>query len=219
MSFTLVTLEQTSYLDALMFQENFFNAQLNKKANGEQTSNTLILLEHNPVYTLGKSGKKENLLTPIENIDAEFHQTDRGGDITFHGPGQLVGYPIFDLDSFSIRTKEFVSTLEQIIIDCLAEYQLTGTTIESAPGIYIVEENKKPRKICALGLKVSRNVTMHGFAFNVNTNLDYFKNIIPCGLQDKDVTSLSAELGRKIDMQEFQAKLISHMEQHFGKIA
>ena len=219
MSFTLITLEPTSYLDALMFQENFFNAQLEKKAKGEKTSNTLMLLEHTPVYTLGKSGNKGNLIVPIEEIDAEFHQSDRGGDITFHGPGQLVGYPIFDLDNLGIGTKEYVEILEICIIDCLAEYNLKGTLIKETPGVWIEEENKKPRKICAIGIKVSRHITMHGFAFNINTDLSYFKNMIPCGLADKEVTSLQKELGKEINMLEIQKKILIQFQKHFGEIA
>lgn len=215
MSFNLITLDPTDYTIALTFQENFFNASLEKKINGKKTSNHLIFLEHTPVYTLGKSGDIENLKVPIEETDAVFHRTSRGGDITFHGLGQLVGYPIFDIDSFQLSTREYVELVEQCIIDCIAEYGLKGERIDGASGVWLVEEGKKPRKICALGIKVSRHITMHGFAFNVNTDLSYFENIIPCGLDDKEVTSLQKELGKEMDMLSVQQALLKQFQKHF----
>jgi lipoyl(octanoyl) transferase len=216
MSYTLITLEPTDYLDALMFQENFFNAQLEKKAKGEKTVNTLILLQHTPVYTLGKSGDSGNLKVPVEETGAEFYQTKRGGDITFHGPGQLVAYPIFDTANYNISIREFVAKLEQCVIDCISEYGLTGERIEDASGVWMDASNDKARKICAVGLKVSRGVSMHGLAFNINTDLSYFDHIVPCGLDDKSVTSLEKELGKKIDFREVQNKLIAQFEKHFS---
>ena len=215
MSFTLITLEPTDYLDALMFQENFFNAQLEKKAKSVKTNNTLILLQHTPVYTLGKSGKEANLKVPIGETGAEFFKTKRGGDITFHGPGQLVGYPIFDIDTFNMSTKQYVETLEQCIIDCIAEYGLVGTRIDDASGVWLDADGDNPRKICAVGLKISRHISMHGFAFNINTDLSFFDNIIPCGLNDKGVTSLSKELGKEMDFYEVQERLIELFKKHF----
>ena len=215
MSYTIITLEPTNYLDALTFQENFFNAQLEKKANSEETENTLILLQHTPVYTLGKSGDISNLKVPIEETGAEFYQTKRGGDITFHGPGQLVVYPIFDIENFGISVREYVAKLEQCVIECIAEYGLKGERIEDASGVWLDEGNKKARKICAVGLKVSRGISMHGLAFNINTDLSYFDHIVPCGLDDKSVTSLEKELGKKLDFFEVQKKLIAQFEKHF----
>ena len=215
MSFTLITLDPTNYLDALLFQETFFNAQLEKKDKGENTSNTLILLQHTPVYTLGKSGDINNLKVPIEETGAEFYQTKRGGDITFHGPGQLVVYPIFDTENFGISVREYVEKLEQCVIDCIAEYGLKGERITEASGVWLDAETENARKICAVGLKVSRGISMHGLAFNINTDLSYFDHIVPCGLDDKSVTSLEKELGKKMDFYEVQGKLIAQFEKHF----
>ena len=216
MSFTTITLEPTNYMDALMFQENFFNAQLVKKAKGEKTSNTLILLQHTPVYTLGKSGDISNLKVPIEETGAEFYKTKRGGDITFHGPGQLVVYPIFDTENYDISVREFVVKLEQSVIDCIAEFGLKGARVNAASGVWLDAGNENERKICAVGLKVSRGISMHGLAFNINTDLSYFDHIVPCGLDDKSVTSLEKELGKKMDFFEIQGKLIAQFEKHFN---
>lgn len=215
MSFTTIILDCTNYVDALMFQENFFNAQLEKKAKDEKTSNTLILLEHPLVYTLGKSGDESNLKVPIEETGAEFYKTKRGGDITFHGPGQLVVYPIFDVENYRMSVRVFVEKLEQCVIDCIAEYGLKGSRISDASGVWLDAENENARKICAVGLKVSRGITMHGLAFNINTDLSYFDHIVPCGLADKSVTSLEKELGKKMDFFEVQQKLITQFEKHF----
>lgn len=215
MSFTVITLEPTGYLDALMFQENFFNAQLEKKAKDEKTTNTLILLQHTPVYTLGKSGNTENLKVPIEETGAEFFNTKRGGDITFHGPGQLVVYTVFDIDSYNMSTRQFVETLEQCVIDCIAKYGLKGTRINDASGVWLDADGENPRKICAVGLKISRHISMHGLAFNINTDLSYFDNIVPCGLENKGVTSLSKELGKEMDFYKVQEELITIFKKQF----
>ena len=215
MSFTIITLDPTNYFDALVFQENFFNAQLEKKNNGEKTSDTLIFLQHTPVYTLGKSGDINNLKIPLEETGAEFYQTNRGGDITFHGPGQLVVYPIFDTENYGIRVREYVAKLEQCVIDCIAEFGLKGERIDDASGVWLDAGNEKARKICAVGLKVSRGISMHGLAFNINTDLNYFDHIVPCGLDDKSVTSLEKELGKKMDFFEVQNKLIAQFQKQF----
>jgi len=216
MTFNLITLEETSYLNGLMLQENLFNAQLEKKAKAEPTTNYLILLQHQPVYTLGKSGDIENLKVPIEKTDAEFFRTNRGGDITFHGPGQLVGYPIFDLDSIELGTKEYVEKLEDCVIECIKGYGLLGTRIDGASGVWVDSDSAYPRKICALGIKVSRGITMHGFALNINTDLGYFDNIVPCGLDDKAVTSMSKELNKPIDFWKVQQRLQEIIENKFN---
>jgi lipoyl(octanoyl) transferase len=215
MGFNLLILETTAYLNALILQENLFNAQLEKKAKGESTNNFLIFLQHTPVYTLGKSGDLNNLKVPIEEIDAEFYRTNRGGDITYHGPGQLTGYPIFDLEYFGIGVRNYVELLEQCVIDCIAHYGLKGERIDGASGVWIAADSDRPRKICAVGIKISRGITMHGFAFNIKTDLSYFENIIPCGIDDKEVTSLEKELNREIDYREVESVLLQCFEKNF----
>lgn len=171
----------------------------------------LIFCEHPHVYTLGKSGSEDNLLAnqaKLEAEDATFYKINRGGDITYHGPGQLVGYPIFDLDHFFTDIHKYLRFLEESIIMTLAEYGIKAGRVDGWTGVWLdVDDMQKARKICAIGVKCSRWVTMHGFAVNVNSDLNYFKNIIPCGIQDKAVTSLSNELGHEVDMEEFKAKL------------
>lgn len=209
-------LDVTSYGEALLFQEELFNAQLEKLDAGKPTSNTLIFLQHYPVYTLGKSGDIKNLKIPIEETGAEYFETNRGGDITFHGPGQLTGYPIFNLKEFDMGVKEYVYTLEQCVIDCIASYGIKCKRIEDASGVWISAQTKIPRKICAIGIKVSKGITMHGFALNINTNLSYFENIIPCGLEDKGVTSLKKELGKEMDFVEVCDRLLGYFKKHFS---
>lgn len=216
MKFDILQLDKTSYQDALMLQENLFNAQLEKLTNNEATTNTLIILQHNPVYTLGKSGNVENLKIPIEDTDAEFYRTSRGGDITYHGPGQLTVYPIFDLKTFNISVREYVEMLEQCVIDCIKKYGLIGKRVEGASGVWIDAGSSNERKICAVGIKLSRGISMHGIAFNVKTDLSYFDNIVPCGLEDKGVTSLEAEMGKDISLQEVQKSLLKEFEKKFS---
>jgi len=165
---------------------------------------TLIFVEHPHVYTLGKSGSENNLLLnsiQLKAKDALFYRIDRGGDITYHGPGQIVGYPIFDLDVIKIGLKEYIYRLEEAIINTVGEFGITSSRLEGGTGVWLDPGIKgKARKICAIGVKASRFITMHGFAFNVNTDLTYFNNINPCGFTDKGVTSLSKELGGDQDM-------------------
>ncbi|RMG83027.1 MAG: lipoyl(octanoyl) transferase LipB [Bacteroidetes bacterium] len=181
----------------------------------------LLFCEHPPVYTLGKSGSMDHLLMKEDELEAgqiEFFKINRGGDITFHGPGQIVGYPIFDLDHFFNDVHKYVRYLEEAVIRTLAEYDLEGYRIKDFTGVWLPETAALPkRKICAIGVHLSRWVTMHGFAFNVNTALNYFQNIIPCGIndQDKTVTSLSRELGRDIEIEEVKTKLKRHFAQLF----
>jgi lipoyl(octanoyl) transferase len=168
------------------------------------TPGTLIFVEHPHVYTLGKSGSENNLLIDYIQLkanDASFYRIDRGGDITYHGPGQIVGYPIFDLEMIKIGLKEYIHKLEEAIIKTLREYGISGSRLDGGTGVWLDPEIKgKARKICAIGVKASKYVTMHGFAFNVNTNLSYFNHINPCGFTDKGVTSLERELGEKQDI-------------------
>lgn len=180
--------------------------------------NHLVFVEHPHVYTLGKSGKPENLLLDelgLKQKNATYHKINRGGDITYHGPGQLVGYPILDLDNFFTDIHLYLRTLEEAIILTLADYGISSGRYTGFTGVWLDADNEKARKICALGVRCSRWVTMHGFAFNVNTDLNYFKNIIPCGIDDKDVTSMERELGFKLDMEEVKSKLGQHIASLF----
>ncbi|HEV7622314.1 MAG TPA: lipoyl(octanoyl) transferase LipB [Flavisolibacter sp.] len=182
------------------------------------TKNYLLFVEHTPVYTLGKSGKMENVLISKEERDErgiDFFHTNRGGDITFHGPEQIVGYPILDLEKFYTDIGRYLRELEEVIIRTLAEYDINAVRSAGETGVWLeAEEKTKARKICAMGVRCSRWITMHGFALNVNTDLNYFNHIIPCGIQDKKVTSMKKELGYEIDVQEVKNKLINN----FGKV-
>lgn len=179
------------------------------------TPNYLLFLEHPHVFTLGKSGKQENLLldeSGLKEKNATFYKINRGGDITYHGPGQLVGYPILDLDNFFTDIHKYLRLLEETVILTLAEYEIEAGRIEGLTGVWLDPIRQvNPRKICALGVKSSRWVTMHGFAFNINSDLNYFGNIIPCGIDDKAVTSLQKELGREIPMEEVKEKMKKHL--------
>ena len=188
------------------------------KANdlGAYEAGWLLLVEHNPVYTLGKSGKSENMLVSEEylrSIGAEFFHIDRGGDITFHGPGQVVGYPILDLEQVGIGLREYIDSIEGAVIDLCAEYDIVAGRVEGASGVWLDGGTSRARKICAIGVKWSRYVTMHGFALNVNTDLRYFNHINPCGFADRGVTSLQKELGREVSMEEVKEKVINHLSE------
>lgn len=184
------------------------------------TPNYFLLCEHPHVYTLGKSGKQDNLLIDENQLNqksATFYKINRGGDITYHGPGQIVGYPILNLDYFFNDIHKYMRCLEEVIILTLAEYNITATRIEKLTGVWLDANDKvKARKICAFGVRCSRWVTMHGFAFNVNANLDYFNNIIPCGINDKQVTSLNQELGYDLNMDEVKEKVSRNFEKVFS---
>jgi lipoyl(octanoyl) transferase len=184
------------------------------------TVNYLLFVEHPPVYTLGKSGNEDNILMSQQELKIngiEFFHINRGGDITFHGPEQLVGYPILDLDKFKTDIGWYLRSLEEVIIMTMAEYGLTGERSKGETGVWIEPGIKgKERKICAMGIKCSRWITMHGFALNVNTDLNYFNNIIPCGIQNKQVTSLEKELGKKVSMEEVKEKMKRNFEEVFA---
>lgn len=183
------------------------------------TSNFLLFVEHPPVYTLGKSGEISNVLISEEERERrgiEFFHTNRGGDITFHGPGQVVGYPILDLEKFYTDIGRYLRNLEEVIIRVMAHYGLKGERSPGETGVWLDPFIKgKERKICAMGVRCSRWITMHGFAFNVNTDLGYFNNIVPCGIQDKQVASLENELGYKVDMDEVKSLIIKEFERVF----
>ena len=180
--------------------------------NGSSSENQVVFFcEHPHVYTLGKSGQNQNLLIPdafLEKINATFYRIDRGGDITYHGPGQIVGYPIIDLEALNIKVKDYVGGLEEMVIRTLADYGIKSGRLDAATGVWLdTGVPGKTRKICAIGVRVSRYVTMHGFALNVNTDLRYFQYINPCGYTDKGVTSMQQEAGRKIETGDVRKKL------------
>ncbi|HEY0261572.1 MAG TPA: lipoyl(octanoyl) transferase LipB [Chitinophagales bacterium] len=191
----------SNYADILKLQTELFDRNLDLKNQEKPTQNHLVFCEHNAVYTLGKHGNKENLLFDAEKAGAQFFQIDRGGDITFHGEGQLVVYPVFDLDNFGIGTATFVNLLEEAIIETLQHYDITASRLEGAPGIW-VNPKGYPKKIAAVGIKVSRHVTMHGISINVSTNLSWFTKIVPCGISDKGVTSILEQTGKEISVSE-----------------
>lgn len=196
------------YGSAWDYQEERFNKLLYFKAEPEgkiKPDQYLLFCEHPHVYTLGKSGDEANLLIHsdfLKKIDATYFKTNRGGDITYHGPGQIVGYPIVDLEDLGIGLKQYITLMEEAIINLLSTYGITATVMEGATGVWLdCEHPVKARKICAIGVRSSRYVTMHGFALNVNTKLDYFTYINPCGFETKGVTSMEKELGSTLDME------------------
>jgi lipoyl(octanoyl) transferase len=195
--------------------QKFANRQLPDDAPKTLPQNHLIFCEHPHVYTLGKSGSIDHLLVneqELKALGATYYPINRGGDITYHGPGQIVGYPIIDLEQFFTDIHLYLRTLEEAIILTIAEYGLKGERYEGYTGVWLdADDEAKARKICAMGVRCSRWITMHGFAFNVNTQLDYFNHIVPCGIDDKQVTSMEKELGRKLDMQEVEQKLRTHI--------
>ena len=217
-------LELIDYKECWDYQEELFAEILAVKSSNRKenktvsTKNHLIFCEHPHVYTLGKSGDEKNLLVNddyLKSRGATFHKINRGGDITYHGPGQIVGYPILDLDNFFTDIHKYLRFLEEAVILTLKEYGLESERSPGETGVWFDVGTPKARKICALGVKSSRWVTMHGFAFNVNSDLSYFGNIIPCGITDKSVTSLQKELGKKLDMGEVKNKLKAHLIELF----
>ncbi len=184
----------------------------------ETTNNHFLFVEHPHVYTLGKSGDLSNLLLSekqLEEKGATFYKINRGGDITYHGPGQIVGYPILDLENFFTDIHKYLRFLEEVIILTIAEYGLKGTRSDGETGVWLDVGTPFARKICAMGIRSSRWVTMHGFALNANVNLGYFDNIIPCGIRGKAVTSMEVELGKKVDLEEVKNKILKHFKTLF----
>jgi len=199
------------YKEAWDFQEKIFQNTIDEKIrirNGDEsiiTKNYLLFCQHPHVYTLGKSGSIDNLLLneqELSNNKANFYKINRGGDITYHGPGQLVAYPILDLDHFFSDIHKYLRFLEQAVIDTLLEYNIASSRVEGLTGVWIDGETPQARKICALGVKSSRWVTMHGIGFNINSDLSYFSHIIPCGIEGKAVTSMQQELGKELNFEE-----------------
>ena len=215
------------YKKAWDYQEKLFNELINiKKTNRdlplnkqEELKNYFLFCEHSPVFTLGKSGSENNLLINKKTLEKDkisYYKINRGGDITFHGPGQIVGYPILDLEYFSIGIKQYIYKLEEVIILTLGEYNINAERLKGATGVWLdTSHNKKVRKICSIGVRISRWITMHGFAFNINTNLKYYDLINPCGFTDKAVTSMEKELGEKQNIQEVKNKLRKYFEKLF----
>ena len=206
------------------YQEFLFSETLKQKSNNRKnntsikTKNYLVFCEHPHVYTLGKSGDQNNLLindTVLKKNGAKFYKINRGGDITYHGPGQIVGYPILDLDNFFTDISKYLRLLEEVIILTLKDYNLVGQRSEGETGVWLDVGKHNARKICAIGVKSSRWVTMHGFAFNVNTNLSYFNNIIPCGIINKGVTSLKKELNTVVDIEDVVLKIQNNFKDLF----
>ncbi|MCW3805082.1 lipoyl(octanoyl) transferase LipB [Plebeiibacterium marinum] len=219
-------LNTIEYKKAWDYQENKFNLIVNAKLfNREhpdapkEIKHYLLFCEHPHVYTLGKSGAVNNLLINdafLKQINATYYKSNRGGDITYHGPGQIVGYPIFDLEEMGLTVKSYIHQLEEAIINCIADYGIKGERLDGATGVWIDKEVPgKARKICAIGVKASRYVSMHGFALNVNTDLSYFNHINPCGFVDKGVTSLQKELGVEQDFEAVKTNLKGHLQKVF----
>jgi lipoyl(octanoyl) transferase len=223
-SIRIIELGVKSYTDSLKIQEELFQKIIDLKRKNRKkdtqvpTDNYLLWVEHTPVITLGKSGKIKHLLLDEKQLKEkgiEYYPTNRGGDITFHGPGQIVGYPIMDLDNFFTDIHKYLRYLEEAILLTLEEYDLKGARSIGETGVWLDVGTPFARKICAMGVKASRWVTMHGFALNVNTNLSYFDYIVPCGIKGKAVTSLAKELGREIPFKEVKDKLKVHLANLF----
>ncbi len=211
--------EAWKYQEELLLQNTSIKSDAAKNNTIAETAHHLLFCEHPPVFTLGKSGKEEHVLISKEELlkrNIGYYPTNRGGDITFHGPGQIVGYPILDLEKFYRDIGKYLRALEEVIILTLAHYGISGERSQGETGVWIDAKIKiKARKICAMGVRCSRWVTMHGFALNVNTDLSYFSSIVPCGIPDKQVTSLSKELGADLDMGEVKNIIKTNFENVF----
>ena len=224
---SFIDLGLIDYKEGWDFQENIFSDLVQSKIDNRNlpkpgqrnTTSSLIFCEHPHVYTLGKTGSEGNLLLDKKQLEArgaDFYKINRGGDITYHGPGLIVGYPIFDLDNFFTDIGKYLRFLEEAVIRTLADFDITADRLAGCTGVWLdAADIKKARKICAIGVRSSRWVTMHGFAFNVNTDLTNFSNIIPCGIGDKQVTSMQKELGQQINMESVKESLRCHFEDLF----
>ncbi len=220
MEFVFEDLGLTEYFKAWEYQKKHFNELIEAKQSGKTADNRLLFCEHPHVYTLGKNGDRKNLLISddmLKRINAVYYKIDRGGDITYHGPGQLVGYPVFDLDTIGISIKDFVYNIEEVLIKTVASYGIKASRLEKATGVWIDADNAaKARKIAAIGMKIHNKVSMHGFALNVNTDLDYFSYIIPCGLKDKGVTSIKKETGKDIAVDDVKNEILKNFKEVFA---
>ncbi|CAL2077522.1 Octanoyltransferase [Tenacibaculum sp. 190524A05c] len=220
----LIELFQKDYKSTWDYQADLLQGIIDVKIKNRReelaipTDNYFLFVEHPHVYTLGKSGDMSNLLLSekqLENKGIAFYKINRGGDITYHGQGQIVGYPILDLENFFTDIHKYLRFLEEVIIKVIAEYGLKGERSEGETGVWLDVGTPFARKICAMGIRTSRWVTMHGFALNVNTDLGYFDHIIPCGIKGKAVTSMEAELGRKLDVEEVKTKILKYFKELF----
>lgn len=203
------------YAEAWQKQTDYFDALILAKKEGRECANLVIICQHPHVYTLGRSGKEGNMLLSeeqLKKLDATLFHIDRGGDITYHGPGQLVCYPILNLEDFNLGLKEYIHLLEEAVIHVCASYGIIAGRMQGATGVWLDGETPRARKICAMGVRSSHYVTMHGLALNVNTDLRYFSYINPCGFIDKGVTSLEKELGRKIELEEVAERLQENLQ-------
>lgn len=207
------------YAACWKLQQTLFDALLRGKHTPGDNAGYLLLVEHPPVYTLGKSGKTENLLVGEEalvRMGARCYRIDRGGDITFHGPGQIVGYPILDLERLGFGLRDYIGTIEQSVIDAAARFGIAAGRIAGASGVWIEDAGCPPRKLCAVGVRASHLVTMHGFALNVSTDLGYFDHINPCGFSDRGVTSLERETGRMIPVEAVKDILVKTLSENLN---
>lgn len=214
-----IDLGRKSYREVWQQQEELLVLVKEQKRRGEPTSNYLLFVEHEPVYTLGRSGNDSNMLINTIQLrakHADFIKVDRGGDITFHGPGQLVAYPVIDMENFGVGVKDYIAQLEEVVIRSIGFYGITGHRLEGATGVWLDTSTPKARKICAIGVRCSQYVTMHGFALNVNTDLEYFNYIHPCGFVDKGVTSIAKETGQQMDMEEVKATVLRNFSEVMG---
>jgi len=214
-----------SFSDAWQYQEKIFKTIIDQKVQNRslnekvETENFLILTEHSHVYTMGKSGDISNLLIDKEELikrEIEFFKINRGGDITYHGPGQIMGYPIFDLDNFFTDINLYLRKLEEVIINTLKSYNLTGFTIKGETGVWVKDKDGLSKKICAFGIRASRWVTMHGLCLNVDPDLSFFNHIIPCGIQNKGITSLKQLKKEDIDIDEVKSRLVENFKLVFN---
>ena len=213
-------LGRMGYSECWDFQLSLFERMLSWKREGkaqsQENAGELLLVEHDHVYTLGKSGKQQNMLISDEylrQIGAEFFHIDRGGDITYHGPGQIVGYPILDLEQVGISLRDYIDSIEESIIGVCGQWGIEAGRIAGASGVWIEPDSPRARKICAIGVRASRYVTMHGFAMNVKTDLKYFNHINPCGFVDRGVTSLEKELGHEVDFEMVKSQIVKHLSE------
>ena len=217
---------KVDYQEAWDLQTQLFDKSVAKKLEIRENENPtdlpdnyFLYVEHPHVYTLGKSGSLDNLLLDEQGLakkDATFYKINRGGDITYHGPGQLVGYPILDLDQFSPDINIYLRNIEDAVIRVCADFGIKGERYDKFTGVWVAPGTPQERKICAIGVKTSRWISMHGFALNVNTNLEYFGNIVPCGIRNKDVTSIQRELGEEVNVEEVKSKLLGHFSDIMG---
>ena len=209
-------LGRVPYGECWTLQRSLFDALLARKGSADDAAGYLLLVEHPPVYTLGKSGHAENMLVSEEFLrsrGAEYYRIDRGGDITFHGEGQIVGYPILDLEKIAVGHRQYIESLEEAVIRTVAAYGIGAGRIAGASGVWICEKGVPPRKICAIGVRSSRYVTMHGFALNVSTDLRWFSYINPCGFVDRGVTSIEKETGCRIASDEVKERLVKNLSE------